>query len=172
MAGIIVAFTILNVAILCFFYGVFPYSNPLSFESLPTARSAVSLLASESSSNYAQSSSFASTLTSSRRLAPGLPRLPQCSRSDLPMKVINYGNVTKPGPYPNLDQRKRVEASLHLFDVVDAALTEGGICYWLDASSLLGAFHHATPFPYANGIEMAILLSDVQRTVSVRLILS
>ena len=84
------------------------------------------------------------------------------------MRIQNLDTTTKPGPFTNILARQDTEASLHLLDLVVQAFQEGEICSWLDASSLLGAYHHAAPLPYTSFIEVGILLSDLKKTLSVR----
>ena len=111
--------------------------------------------------------SFFSSLPPFKRLVPSRPT-PQCSLASTAMRIQNLDTTTKPGPFTNILARQDTEASLHLLDLVVQAFQEGEICSWLDASSLLGAYHHAAPLPYTSFIEVGILLSDLKKTLSVR----
>ena len=113
--------------------------------------------------------SFFSSLPPFKRLVPSRPT-PQCSHASTAMRIQNLDTTTKPGPFTNILARQDTEASLHLLDLVVQAFQEGEICSWLDASSLLGAYHHAAPLPYTSFIEVGILLSDLKKTLSVRVV--
>ena len=144
--------------------------SPSLFYSIPQQQRGLSSTALEDlDPNDPVLASFFSSLPPFKRLVPSRPT-PQCSHASTAMRIQNLDTTTKPGPFPNILARQDSEASLHLLALVVQAFQEGEICSWLDASSLLGAYHHAAPLPYTSFIEVGILLSDLKKTLSVRVV--
>lgn len=170
--SITIIFIVCNLIGLSFFYSYVPASRAIFASSLqqqPPSSSAIDPTAAQFSDDPVIAT-FLSQIAPFKRLLPVVSsKTPQCTHANQSsaLRIQNFEGTTKTGPYPNLHVRNTLEASLHLLDVIENALIEGEVCYWLDRWSLLGAYHHAAPFPYSSSIELGIILSDLKKAVTV-----